>query len=65
MKHKKTWNGNEQVEISQILNNFETNLSCSPSSQSVISPLLQPTAQQAFKLKGQLPSREEVKVVKA
>lgn len=41
----KTWKGNEQAAISQILNGFETNLSRIASSHSVISPLLEPTAQ--------------------
>lgn len=38
-----TWNGKEQDWSSHILNGFVTNFSRIPTSQSVISPLLEPT----------------------
>ena len=44
-KFVRTWNCDEQADISRILNGFETSLSLSPISQSVISPLVEPTAE--------------------
>lgn len=46
-----TWNVELQACISQILNGFDTNFSRIPTSQSIISPLLQPTVKERIQVK--------------